>query len=651
MANSVQYEKGGERFRAVFDEFNTLNTEDNAQLLQSGECVTLADGLVHTRSVQRRGGIRTLASLDVTNAASFVGFFDGQLFSTSSTQQPYIALSTSRQGFVSDSDSESTYSSIGTFQNGSSGYLPVNTTTGSTQQNTISSQCMGSDMLFFTSASKASYYWTPKMVCEYGGSRQTIITAGTATMTTGSTSVTLSSALTAQEQLDVIGAYIINTQDDEVAAYRIAGVTSSTVITIDRGYYGSRSAAASTYSIQAVTPVTVPDSYSAGSALGVASRYQGVFGSCVLNAWNRLVIGGIHFGPQPPTGVGNLLRSTKPWGFRWSGIIDSDEGTAPFVGHRAFHDDAYVLLSESYGAITDSVKMGSAVVFLQEKAITVVYGQPTFDTTGTLDASQIYTGFNPVPGSACATPYGLFFIDAVKGLCAWNAGTIPTPVPTGRSIAALFHTIFPTRLGYHDGHLFIGGGSSSSAANNKRGFLYHVPTGRWAETYGQFSFLIPGRRGGVAGDSDHFLIGYVNPTGTEYRVCTPSDVLEYPGVTLTDPDGGNVTLDVKTGVIGDPIARMRPERLWVTYKCTDGGTDPKLVVTLYGGLDDNELYSKAFTLNGDAGTVTRVIEIDNGTTAENGLSLGFTTTGDAAVVEVIRVIVEGTVEGQAFNAG
>lgn len=470
----------------------------------------------------------------------------------------------------------------------------------------------------------------PDRMILFGGTSHTTITTGTATFTTGSKTVSLSSALSAGDQTAIVGSFIVNTQDTNQCAYRVTSVASSTSITIDRNYGGSRSAAASTYIISPAYSFTVDSTVDASSGNYLVGR------SCV-SAWGRLVV------MNTTSNVSSASKDFVRNRIRWSGAIGSVvEGAAPFIGMYAWDANGYLDLPAQGGAGVQLIKHGNAVVAMQQFGMTVIYGSPTFNDIGSLDVSTYFDNLRPLKG--VSTPYGLFFLDRFNGLMVWNGGT-PRVATNFDSVNYVFNDIVNQASGtveieYYNDYLII----SSSKNSASKAFLYHIPTAKWSwMIFGDgngYSWVQKGRTfGSLTEKVDHPIVAISSGSYTDLvilsNVIDKNATEDLSTVDFSDWDNTSTNfLLTTTKQFGDPSVRLRPERLNITYKTS---VNNYTTITM----PSNE----TITLPTTSGTwQTRVFELQQAA-ARNEVYLSIV----GANCVIASIVIEGTIEGEVSS--
>ncbi len=469
------------------------------------------------------------------------------------------------------------------------------------------------------------------VVGKYGGSIMAIHSTGTATMTTGSKNVTLSTSLDATQQTNIIGAYILNTQDSVATrfCYQVVGVTSATVIVIDRNYAGSRSTLASTFEINPVSFLYKNP--------GVAGQYTDLAcEACTSLAWKRLVL------LQTYETDANGTEVAMPSRLRWSGLLGAGpsdlEGTAPFYGMHGFHASGYLDFPTDYGDLVNGVEFGGSYAVVSKRRLSILSGAPSFDSAGTLDFAAVYPVHGASIRSICASPYGVFFYDRKDGAMLWDGSGAPRKL-SSRRVLSLLRSYEPTEVGYYNDHVFF-----MSATG---GLLYSVLADAWSEITGDVavSYVQPGRDTGTDATSQ-----YLAGVSSSRYVVNLANVIDSPGGAAADWGDTTILVDIKTGKIGDGQRLLRPTKMIVSYRATDlTTTNPSITATLTTGLPDTSdtahTFTDSTTLVESTDVETKVIEI---TTIDRDpmAQLRLLQVNAAGKLDIYSVVIDCDVEGE-----
>lgn len=621
MPHRIDYSGDGTRARVTLD-VNGASLDSDANPIGS-EWQTLKNVLTHLSGPLRKRGAITKPINNVLTPATFNGFgvYKGPL--RGGVDRDVNLGVTSAGSFYWETDGSSAGTGAVSALLNSPGYA--------TGPEAMTTAVMAEDCLIFTGSPGNP------VVGKYGGSTLTVVNTGTATMTTGSKTVTLSSALTAGEQTAAVGAFILNTQDSSSTrfCYQITAVNSSTEIVIDRNYAGSRSAAASTFEIKSVARL-----YKNSATVGA---YSDLACQAVTAAWNRLVL----LEPSETSSTGSEARVRGR--VRWSGALWSDDGTAPYTGMHGYHADGYLDLPSEYGDLVNGFEFGDAFVVLAKRRLVVLNGDPVFDGVGSLSVTGSYpaSGFHDrsvgaKTRSACVCPYGVFFYDRKAGAMLWDNTGPPRPL-SSRRVLTLIRSIQPTEVGYYNDHVFF--------LSSTGGLLYSILTDSWSEIAGDtnITHVQPGRDTGTDSTSQ-----YLAGVSSSRMVVNLANVIDNPGVEATDWNGTAFTVDVKSGKIGDTLTHLRPERMYVTYRLTDlTTTNPYLAATVTTGLPDTS--DAAHTYTNNVADLTETVDVETKTLElaldrDPMMQLRLLQVNGAGKLEIFAVVVDCAVEGESGSS-
>lgn len=488
-----------------------------------------------------------------------------------------------------------------------------------------------SDQLIIGDASRG-------VVTATGGTLHTQYTGTATTPASGTSAVitALNPALSAGQQVAMVGSYFVCTSASATteAAYRIASVDSGTQITLERVY--------------------VADAGGVGAGVNVtiksAERFMATSGTTVTSStdqyaalayafWFRLVLANL-----PTLSGSSLVRSH--W-IRWSGKSDDTEGTNPFLGVNAFDANGYLIMPPEGGAVKQMLQHGQAVLVFQERLLTVLHGEPEFDSAGSLDGSIRYPIMAAGYGCAASTPYGVFFRDAVQGLMVWTGSGPPRCVSRGRINDVFFTNSGLTYCSYFDGYVIITGGA------NNVGVVYNVESDEFATFNGGLVAQTTGPlfdgRGALTGGIGERIVASTGSSIEDYTYMFqfPTDTTTQSSYSAQSGGDASRTLSIATGPVGPPDVLLRPERLAVTYRTKDdssGVGTPVLNVVVATGIN-NTSYSQRVVLAHTANEyVTRVIELD-GIARAAQVSVSLTQTYQAYELDIAKVVVSGAAEG------
>ena len=488
---------------------------------------------------------------------------------------------------------------------------------------------------------------------ELAGTVHAEYSTGTATFTTGSTTVNLSSNLTGDQADQFIGSWIRNTGDSASTRvnYRIIAASNGpgSTVTLDRAYNGSNNGSGKNFIINAAETVHMDTGItdSTGAAVHVPTAVA------LLGVWGRLAF------------VDSLYDEATT--IRWTGVVGSSEGTAPRTGIYAVNDDGFLQLSGDAGKIRSIKTYGDAVLVFQDNALTVLYGAPVFDGTGSLDASTKFTYASPITRYAnytqdigIETPYGFFFLDRRTGLNLFDGR--PTPISSNRVNKYIANNSLEL-LAYVNDHIII---HTPLRADNDASscLVYHIPSDSFSlipKTAGFTPMRLQPGRGTIedVGLGKESLVGlqgsYSNP-----GVDTSPKLWDfgYPffGNQVTansqEADGTDVDFVVESPAFGDTVALLRPTKVYITYRLTDeGANDPGLIVTLNTGLE-NSSYDSSHTWTSTASQLpetgdrfqTRMLYVE---TLERSPSIKVkvASSGVAQRLDIAKIVIVGDAEG------
>jgi len=462
---------------------------------------------------------------------------------------------------------------------------------------------------------------------------------GTATFSAGSPTVTaISSTLTAAQQKQMVGSWVINTGDSSstLAVYRVQSVDSSSQITLDRNFDGSNTGSGKAIQIAAaVTPRCSTNAF-----FTTSSSYAAFY---TASAWGRLVVGG------PVTNL-PTFAFTDTYRLRWSGIVGSDEGTSPFTGIYAYHDDGYRDFKNDGGPIIDIKQTGDAVVVFQRRQINVIYGSPVFDGAGSLDFSTIYP-FRQAGsiGVSVDTPYGLYYLDKIRGLCLFDGSGAPRDISKYRANKFIQENGL-TRIAYFGDNIFMYSTSDIDV------LVYNVPSDSFSsmKTTGKTFTRPQTGRGSIdnVGTGEELFVELDTDSG---KITDIGYAFSYPYVTNLEEDyeTSAVSFVIETPPLGDPTVLLRPERITLTYRTLENtDTDPWVKVTVQTGLDaspssDHVYATTSADFTDTAGAyVTKVLEIPDVPARDTMLAIKIESQNKAVDFEIVRCVVEGTAEGR-----
>lgn len=530
----------------------TLNVDKPEYALASNEFPIFKDLLVHQAGVwKRRGGADTWSDTALMSNAGYMASYTGTVRSGGLSGTYYGLDATNKKVYVQDGTGSAPYE-VRQLATAAFGGRPM----------------MVGDHLVVTNSNDG--------VLKFAGTHHEAYT-GTATMAASTTVASISPSLTATQQSQFLGAYLTVTDDSTatIRSYQIRSVDSATQVTLESAYGGSAGAGAGkNIRISAVEAIR----NTAGVMNATTSE---VYASGASSAWNRLLLLGPYGNSAASDYVANSAR------VRWSGIVGSSEGTAPFYGIDAFDADGYMDLDPRGGPVLAHASYGSANLFFQPSKVTVVYGSPTFDGIGSIDASTTYdTGFTAMGSTynVVSTPYGVFWVSAQRNIVRWSGSGHPVNLSLNRVQGYVENGSAP-QLGYYRDYLFV---MTNVQSNGSPQLVYHIPTDAWIEwsnsNNGFWAQMQPGW-------------GTKNPFSTQYDqlVCLDSNrkvldltpTIDEPGTLTADQSGSTIRMDVQTGGVGSMIDQVRPEEAYLAYRLVDDAADnPYFKLTVTTGFPD-----------------------------------------------------------------
>ncbi len=457
-------------------------------------------------------------------------------------------------------------------------------------------------------------------------------TTGTATFTTGSTTVTGSGTTWATS---VEGCWVVNTTEAATArnCYRIIQRVSTTSVIIDRPYAGSSSGASKNYVICAVYPML----FTAGVCQLPASANT-AYSHLAGRAWDRLLLCGSSQYNATSTTVKYL-----PNRVRWTGIYGSDEieGAATgLVGEHALAATGYVDVSTDLGHPAQLVQQDGAQYLFCKNGIQVIYGAPTFDTTGSLDLSTKHYGYTFGANGAVSTPYGVAFYDhRTRGVYLMSGGAVRN-ISLGL-VQKTLSTLAPFGGIAYFGDKLIVICSTSTASNTL--LVYSFKTGAWAKHRPGISMaqMLPGISNSA---EDHFVTintgSFGSPSNTASYVWdfAPS-LAEIEDGTYSETDGNTPNLLLTTGIYGDQSNQYRPYLARVTYLMTDAASyNPYLTLTISTGMDGEQKNFVTKQLPETGSGIVRTAEVRIGAMDRGrGVAVSIESSDGAAEVEIRRI--------------
>jgi hypothetical protein len=544
MPHRVEYSKDGAK-ATVYVDFKDASLDNNLDPTVA-RFVTLKNVLVHHLGVLKRRGALKYAVQEATFASLGMAFCNYHGIARSGvTHKPYYYFPVGGTPAGQDNGAD----------------IQLWSTTGSTTA--------GIGLGFPTMIGDQTVAMdTSAGIVIAGGTLHAEKSGAAGVFTTGSTAVTGLSSMTSAH----IGSLITMTQGASTvrATYQIVAVPTGTTATLDRAYGGDRSTVASTWTVRSLEVLRTTDGVIAPS--GITDNIAPAEAIC--SAWGRLVVAAHYSGSL--TSFGTRIR--------WSGLIRSQEGTTPFTGEHGFHPNGYLDVNPQLGRIQALVPHRNAVVVQHEFGLTILYGSPTFEDVGSLDASSTILTKGVFPyRSIVSTPYGLYVLDAAAGLLKWDGGEHLVPAVPGRDILANTGTVSGLNstngreLGYYRDYIFV-----STKTFSPSSYMFHIPTGSLIEVDYVPQRMTHGRNTGIADTGDHYLAG-----SDALGVYNIANMVDYPGTIALDAGGNNFNVDVKTGSMGDFRFFFRARKAWLSYRTTDlTTTNPEARLTVTSGLPD-----------------------------------------------------------------
>lgn len=611
----VEYSKSGDRARVIID-LDGASLDSDANAIGS-QWQTLKNVLTGTTGVlQKRGAIVNAGanSTDINDASGKLAFYDGQLWS-GNTFRPYVGVCL--DGSTIEMYAQNAGSSRASIVSSAAYGLPVSK----------SPSVAGWIVLAGREAANSTYPNRAAKVFLFGGSATSSgHTSGSVTVAAGSASVTGSGTSWTSSMEGM--SFIVDTDTYAAAPYQVRKVLSSTSLILDRPYAGSATGAGLAHTMAMAVTYAV----AAASPFGTANsdaRFK-LAASC----WGRLVVASTRE-PGDAAAVSDSTQEFKSR-IRWSGVVDSDDGAGGATGMFAWDANGHVDLAAKYGEVLALVPARDSVLAFQESGLTVIHGAPVFDGAGSIDISETHPGVAINGGFAFeSTPEGVFFFDKNVGPCVYD-GTRVVRLGDKR----VTRTMLPygiTAVGYYDGKVLFSGTTTAGI------FVFDTATGQWSLQIppAVVSCLIAGR---VENDED--VVGL----GAGVQVVNLANMFDAPGVSAADWDSTAFVVDVKTGKIGDPVAQLRPERAYVSYRLTDlSTTNPYVTATVTAGLpdtsDSQHAHSSAATeLVETTDVETKILELN--LARDPMVQLRMLQSNAAGKLELYSVIVECCVEGE-----
>lgn len=656
--NRFEYLDGGKKFRLTIDTFDGAALPDGLEfapdyyLADRSKAAYLSNMLCDQDGVIRKRGGMMDADGSAINAGEISTVHSTSEFTnpfSSVTVGPYLGTTvpsagTRPSGYLKASSAGGT--SIGV------GAHPV------TKIPYVDGKFVwcGQDYSSSTDTSRPDYV---RLVCPNVSSYST----GSVTMTANGTSVT--GAGTTWTAAMVGALFSVSDSIGYRRAYTIKSInTTAQTLVLSEPYKGDQLTAGRPYTIS--QQELLYGGQKTTSAWGNnAASYAHARVACEHG--QRLWLG---FTREPESNTADPAAGTsliKPSRLRWSGIIGSQEGfdsTATVSatnneassGIRAWSANGFVDLNTRFGSIVAMKSYGGALVVWQESGMTVIHGSPTFSGAGSLDVTTTYPGISIKDGfSFDENDDGLFFVDSKKGMMVYRPGASPRAIPQPQA----FRHAVQTRLNEmvvcaYGEYILVATRTQTILATygSPSGILLiHTPTMRWSSITSTTL-------------SDYTIAGIV-PTGLGYPCVVLSKAGSTKGYSLeylitgnsseSDDDGGFIECSYASLMYGEYGVRVRPEAVYTTMRVKGIGSDGPSIFLVMGGAPGTgstpyDLLTSSETA--DAGqrvqTFTWHPQVEECDTF--GVEIRDSTSDRSSRLDIIQIVVEGTVEGRVSAA-
>lgn len=653
--SNLEYTEGGSKFRLVIDAFDSavgnegtsapesvaqyMKMPDNA-LLEAENVLLDIPGIARRRGTTKASAVGANDIVTTTSGATLTAFL-GTPLASAATAGPYVGT---------------TLPSLGT---ASTAYLQASAgasvTTGLSSTPVSRCPSLGGKAVILAGRnnSETAYPTEPRSLYLISSCVSSYST-GTVTMTTGS--VVVAGAGTTWTSAMEGGCF--DFPDDAIGqkkVYLIRKVVSATSLILDEPFYGNPTYSGVSGRSYAITPRALY--YGGGKTTSPwGTNASGYVTARLAGEWNnRILVGWTKEHKTAATAPADASAPEYKTRLRWSGIIGSDEGydsnaaistsnNQATTGMWAWHLNGFIDLNSRFGNLVAFRQFNGALTVWQEKGMTIVHGTPTYSGLGSIDASTTYADIEINGGFAYEeTEHGIFFIDKKRGPMIYTGSGKPEALPMSRFIKNQVRAY--DHVGYVNDHvLFLNSAIGSSAF---RAWMFHVPTGNWSlwtNVSASFAITHPQR------SNDHECVALLeNANGV--RVIS-LDSLTRPDGTINDVDGSTIQFSLQSKHFGDPAVELRAEKVSATLRYA--GTDPIIYANLYnstplGGTPKIvPIVPAGSTSPGNARikTWSKDVAMDSGPAIRvEILEQGTVSTG-AANLEVVRVVVEGTVEGE-----
>lgn len=603
------------------------------QVLDAKNLLLDVDGVARRRGVTKVGAVGAY-DIVATTSGAVLAAFRGTTLSSTSVVGPYLATTLPSAG-----------TSANSYVQGTAGAAPTVATQVAVPVSRLA--CISGQIVSVgRNNSSSTYPNQPYYLNLMSATQRATYNTGTVTPTPGSAVMTGSGTTWTA---DMEGLYMLLSADNNgyQKSYLVRKVVSATSIILDEPYQGDQSTAGKSYSLmmfatlRAGTKTTCP--WGTSSTSVPAARLACEYG-------NRLVIG---WTKENPTAANPPLDAEAPeykYRLRWSGIIGSQEGydsnvatsatnNKAIVGMWAWHNNGYLDLNSRFGGLQAMRAFNGALVVWQETGMTVLFGTPVFNGTGSLDATTTYSDIAINGGFAYEeTEHGIFFIDKKRGPMVYTGSGKPDALPMSRYIKNTVRAY--DHVGYVNDHvIFLNSGIGSATFE---AWMFHVPSQRWSRITNSSSFTIthPQR------SNDHECCALLE-NGSGSRVIS-LDSLTRPDGTVADVDGSTFQVSLMSQHYGDTSVLHRVQEVMATMRYS--GTTPTVYAYCYNtmpasqsGQDINPLVTFSTSNPGNANLKTYKKEV----TTDAGSAVRVEILGDEALgfFEVTNIRMRGVTEG------
>jgi hypothetical protein len=480
-------------------------------------------------------------------------------------------------------------------------------------------------------------YGSASAALQFGGTAHTVLagaTQGNVTRTVGSKQLTFASALSTT----YLGSFIEFTADSgsTASAYQIKEIAANGLTAkIDRAYNGSAGTLTNTaYTISSVASYYTTQSIFTSDAGLTTNRLAA---NLFEEFSNRMFVADTTDYESTPSG--HALRHKNR--LRWSGLAGSSEGTAPHTGIYGFNANAYLDLKH---AINELSAYGSGLLVFTTKGIYALFGSPTFDSTGSLDASTFWSDIIVSVKHANRTPFGVAFADQQGKAYLWDGAGYPTDISKGR--VTIPQTV--ESIGYYKDFIVFACDSGSQGLY----YCYEPRRDRWF-----YCETVAGS--GSVGRVHDFLNTSATTAYAVYRSTAASGTSVFmdaenmfsrgsTGSAKDENAASNYDTSLTTTHLGDSDLVLRARRLGASYRFKDqAGSDPTLTVQVKTGLsgaenslssvslaETTQLETRHSLLSGVRDPMVQVVVTDTGSTTS--------TVGEGAL-KITSLSVDGSV--------